>query len=563
MNFKAIVSIQYSDLFEASDKLEISEYLRDIPSKNSLEIICHYQTQVYLNFIDNNLQIGLLNEWSANFSNELKLEISKFIERNLRRGNHFSFITNAACLRLIDSIFDNYNDLDYQENINEDLILNLFKAYLICAQEIIEIQKFPTEKVTDANSLIKLILPIQIPYVEINEVTDFRIQFLKSVYFFKFCENDNQFSQFLNIFLNERNVDNWRRYLYNLLSTYVRDLTPGNIPSFLNIEDNQFEEIINWLETLEIDPSNYTSNQDFLDIRNKPIYKFADNRFLFLNLNFFVDKIFQGIQFDIAQALIERETEYNGRRIRTIPQFRSIFSDLFSERELFYKVLRYAFGTNGYKMFDGNELAEIFNNGEPDFYIRDKSKVYIFEFKDILISSNVKYSNDYDQIKEDLFRKLVRNDQGHAKGVTQLMNVIEKIIDGEMNDHDDFDFSKAIYYPIIVYTDFSLNTRGLNYLINHESYKIIEEKKLPSNRIKDTVLVDLDSLIKFQDLFRKKKITLNHSINEHIKFTHKPDLFDQISTYNQNLHFIASRFDQLNPEMLRNEFSVIFENQND
>lgn len=60
-----------------------------------------------------------------------------------------------------------------------------------------------------------------------------------------------------------------------------------------------------------------------------------------------------------------------------------------------------------YKLYDGNELKYILQEGEPDFYMRKGNKIFIFEFKDILLDSKTKHSGDYDTIEKELKEQFV------------------------------------------------------------------------------------------------------------------------------------------------------------
>ena len=107
----------------------------------------------------------------------------------------------------------------------------------------------------------------------------------------------------------------------------------------------------------------------------------------------------------------------------------------------------------------------------------------------------------------EIFKKLVRNEKGSAKGVTQLVNTIDAIKKKQFKQFDDYHFENIVIYPIIVYVDFSFTLAGVNHILNNEFKQQLEEKDTNYHKhIKDLILIDLDSFIKFQDLFRNKTL---------------------------------------------------------
>jgi hypothetical protein len=100
-----------------------------------------------------------------------------------------------------------------------------------------------------------------------------------------------------------------------------------------------------------------------------------------------------------------------------------------------------------------------------------------------------------------------------------LTAVIEKIREKEFNKFDDYNFDETIIYPVIVFTDYSFNTAGVNYMLNKEFREFLESQSVElRTKIKNLIIIDLDDFIKYQDLFRDKKIKLNNLFNGYLEF---------------------------------------------
>jgi len=565
MGFKTIISIGYKNIFDDFDEVEIRDLILDIPSKNSLEIIGYFNAQLHTMERDTSKQIEFLKIWMYRLPAVIQQRLNTFIQETLSKQNtDFNFINNISSLKLVEYVLQNYNELDKVQNLTTEQELNLFKAYLFCSQEWTDKQLLAVngEKIKTPEELINLILPVQLPYQEILEFKDFRIQFIEAIYFFRFCEYNQIFKNYLKIFLDEYKLETWQKYLINILSIYVRKFEPLKTPSIINIS-NDFPDIIDFLDSLSISISDFSMSDDFLSLRQNPIYKIDNNNFLFLNLNFLVDKIFQGIQFEFSKVLIKNKAVYKGKILKYYPDFKSAYGEEFSEIGLCYQVLSYAFDKSNYLKFKGNEIKKILGDGEPDYYMRDKSKVYLFEYKDVLLNAKIKHSYNIDEIKSEISKKLVQNEQGSAKGVSQLVNVIEKVRLNEFKKFDNYDFENVIIYPILIYTDFSFNISGINYFLNTEFRKQIKDRNIKnSHLIKDLVLIDLDMFIKFQDLFRDKRLKLNNCLNEFYEFKNRDiNLFNKISTFNMFIHNKTMRIPYKSPKMLMEEVKDMIINE--
>jgi hypothetical protein len=557
MKFEHLVSIGYRDIFDDYDKIKIEDLIEGIPTINGLETMSFFLAQLHTKERDPAMQIDCLRIWLSRLPQDIHQRINEFIIKiNSNPRAQYNFLNNVSGLILIETLLQNKNTLEVSNSLTADQELKLFKAYLMCSQKWIDKQASKTKvgKISNEEDLIKVLIPTQIPVQEILEFKDFRLQILKAVYFFKFCEKDAQFSNYLKIFLNEYNLDSWQKYLLNLLKLYTRKFERLMTPFRVEVPEG-YPDALNFLQLLTLNINSFNKSDDFLSLRESPIYQINQNSFIILNLNFLVDKLYQGIQFDLARVLVKNSATFNGNKIKNTVDFMGIFGEYFSETGLFCNIMDYVFEKTNYKKFKASEIKTHIRDGEPDYYMRDKSKVYLFEFKNVYISSAVKNSGDYMQIQSEVFKKLVSNQEGAAKGVTQLINSIKKLRKGDFNKFDNYDFNNVIIYPIIVYVDFSFNISGINYILNKEFHKQIDANKIANSRnIKNLVLIDLDSLIKFQDLFRDKTLKINNCLNEYydlIKSTR--DIYLRITTFNIHLHNKTSKYNYDSPKMLHDE----------
>lgn len=514
------ISIVYSDIFDDYESIDVISLVKDIPSKNALEIIGHFSAQIHTTEKDSKRQVEFLNIWLGRLPAIVHQKIEEFIYEIASKTNvTFNFINNITNLLLSEYILANHNSLNRVSNLTPNQELNLFKAYLWCSEQWTTKQE-SKEKLNKigVDDLAGLLIRIQFPHQELLEFKDFRTQFLKATFFFKFCESNETFKEYLKIFYAEHKVSSWEEYLSLLLSIYIRKFEELRTSSITKIDDDH-KSVQEFVRQFCVDVNDFKMSADFLSLREKPVYEIERNDFLLLNLNFLVDKLFQGVQFSFSKALVKNGASYKGIKITRFDHFKSIYGEELSEKGLFYSIMRFVFEKNDYLKIDGLTLKLSLKDGEADFYIRDKNKIYLFEYKDVIINALTKHSYDFNLIHAELLKKFVSNEDGAAKGVSQLVNSIEKIGHGAFDCIDKFDKESVVIYPIIIFTDFTLNIPGVNYLLNKEMRKLLKNKNMDNINIKNLVLLDLDVLVKYQDLFRSKFLKINNCLNGYIDYT--------------------------------------------
>lgn len=531
------VVISYSDVFD-DDPENIDELLRDIPSFISLQIVVHFLTQIHMNEKNDKGQFEFLKMWLSRQSKELKSKFFRLYTSYKERNANFNFINNISCLHLIQKILDNFNDLESHE-LTPEQELRLLKAYLLSSSEWTEKSHslLDDKKEYDTpEKIVDLILPVQLPIDEIKQFKDFRLQFYKAVEFFEFCETDPLFKEMLDEFLRIKKVKSWREYISTIINAYLKLIDKASKKSILEINDANVQE---FFDELCLDIKNYSPVEDYLNIRDKPILKIKEKQYLFLNINFLIDKLFQGIQFDLFKA-IKGKSFLDNVMFNDFPVFKSKLSEDFTEKYLFKRLIEKTFCADCVHIPEEKFKKEEIS---PDYYIRRRTKVFIFEFKDILFSSKSKYSYDIDKIKSELILKLVENEKGEPKGISQIVNCIELLLKNGMKESDDFDFNTAKFYPIIVVTDQIVQEFGINYILKSKFNEMKEKLDLPNkHNIKDPVVVYFDDLIKFQKLFLSNKIKINSIFDEFNGFTNSKNPWQVLSSFSDFLHDKASKF---------------------
>lgn len=544
------VVLSFSDIFSEDERDDISSLISNIPSKQALQIIAHFSARYHAN--EHNLKIHgeALMQWLGRLDSSLKIKVLREAAPHMGRENYL-FINQPSCLYLIQEIILNYNDLNERELTPEDE-LQLFKAYMLASEWSVKISSEIQEKgIKDFSSFVETVLKTQLPISDLKFSREFYLQAYKAISFFKFSENNKEFKVLVNDFISSTKSASWKDYLKSILHIYATHLIKFDEPnrSVLNFEDEN--QITEFLDYLTLDKSNFEAKNDFISIREKPVFKLQERSYLFLNLDLLIDKIFSGILFDIYSAV--SENKYEGIDTSNFGNFKSFIGEYFVEEILFYEIMNYI-KKDSWISFSGKEMREKID-GEPDFYIRRRSKVFLFECKDTLIRSDTKNSYDFTIIENEISKKLIRGTQQKKKGVSQILSFISKLGDGLIQDFDEFNYKDSKYYPIIVVTDLALDEHGINYLFNSSFNDLKEEFGLEEYRIQKPVLIQLDDLLKFADLFKDGHLKFNSILDAYIAQENSKDNFIKSYSFGDYLKERAFKFSdepsQLIDEKLR------------
>ena len=162
--------------------------------------------------------------------------------------------------------------------------------------------------------------------------------------------------------------------------------------------------------------------------------------------------------------------------------------------------------------------------GEPDYYARVDNSIFIFEYKDYILSDRVKMSKDYSEIKSAILNKICRDDGKNKKGGGQLLYNIDRILNHNLLDKfDNFSKGKAIIYPILVINDKSFSAMGINYVFIQEFNNLLNTKyaHLKAN-IALPIIMELDTLFSLMTRLHTGIIKFENIVKSYLEVYRQP-----------------------------------------
>ena len=157
------------------------------------------------------------------------------------------------------------------------------------------------------------------------------------------------------------------------------------------------------------------------------------------------------------------------------------------------------------------------DESEPDFYVRHNKDIYVFEYKDILIAKDIKISANINKINKMLEGKfLINPSNGKRIGIGQIITHIEAISNNNFIYDKKIEKNKSYnIYPILLLSDRTLEIPGINHMLNKWLKDNVEISSTFFN-IKNLIIIDLDSLIFFEQYLKGKDKNLKNLLDEHI-----------------------------------------------
>lgn len=427
--------------------------------------------------------------------------------------NNRSLLNPISGLSILEYIISKEDIVIDNELDTNEFELRLFKAYLLfnSNQEKIEedgLKNNPDDKDVDY-------LPVTIMMLAYHDydIANYNLQYIfltqliKSIEFFNFLENDERFTEHLKVFLEKYSVSSWQDWIKNILPIIlpVLDHNDETYSKIILEDDENLSFRTNFLKMFSI-PLEYKEIPDFVGVRSNPLIQIDEKTFIVNSKLFLVERIFKSLTFEFSlniNEIVPDESKLN--------DFRGLFCDAFSEQTLLYKVVSNSFPKNNkYIKIKGEDFKEEGYSAEPDYYVRFKNKVLLFESKDVILTGKQKQSHNYEIVSKALKEKFLKIEKKGSitnKAILQIIENIDRVFNKFYNNIDtDYNEDSIRIYPILVVHDRQFDTPGLNKIINNWFEKEIKEKFTAQQiqRINKLTIINIDTFILFQEHFSKR-----------------------------------------------------------
>ena len=531
--FKDELILEYSKVFDDQPKLET--LLSGIGRSTLLKM-----SAFFLGFSNSNSEYSNPHTFVSMFFQTANHDLATYVHERIREhqeatGAKIIIPYTLTSLSLFEYAFQNMSE---EETLNDaEIEVQVFKAYLFMNETL-------TNKANRAEETVKGVkvdnylseFMFTMTYAD-SDLINFDTgqvwssQMVKSIMLFEMLERDNQYQPLLNAFLQYFECVDWKDYIKRLLPLVfacIQKREEAHIDIVLRKDNQQYTESLNFLKKLVITEDATLSEYDFSSVRANPIYQVDETTFRIVFPLFVLEMLHKGLYFKLSN-INETLTKGKGK----FPDFRGHYCDHFSENHLLYEVMNRMYGKR-YKRFTGLEMKSAGLVAEPDYYIRNGTKVFLFESKDVLINAKVKGSFDFALLEAVLKSKFYFIDKGNSKiekkAILQIINSVKNTLDKSLIVDSQYNEKSIIIYPILVTHHHQYEAAGLNNILKdwfNSELNVLADQGYKISNVRPLTVINIDDFILYQDLFLEKKILLEDLIEGY----HKHTTFDTKKKY--------------------------------
>jgi hypothetical protein len=511
--------VEYKDLYTDVNYVHPSDLLVGIPTLQALEFIVTLQNKVVYAYSDIKTQQKLLAVMHSLLESSAANKLDDFIAKAVTRGQYPVLIDNYSCLLFYLLALQNYDPSN--RNLTDTDKRQIFKAYLFCSHVWLDHQQKDIKGLTK----IELSLRVDLPIVEFKTYKDFKSQLYKASRFFLFCEKNELFGKFAQWFFNDRGFVDASDYLMKIFNLFSHT-THHPTPVYIGVTQEQVSST-QFFDQYVINPVDFTQawdRQEVLRLRNSFMLKIPDAdtggfKYMVLNSMLLIDKLYQGMMFDFADSVINHGGGYaNGTPFKNKGDFNGLLGEVFSERHILYDTMELAFPQSQYIKLSGEQMKNKGVVGEPDYCLIDDHRMFLFEYKDVMLNDAIKQSTDIDSIKTTILDRVCKLEGKRQKGAGQILKSIDNFFNHKALDVMGVDISgiKEVF-PIVVTTDTSFNALGVNALVKQEFARLKKESGISIPvRVLSPVIMDFDTLFNLIIPLREQRLNMGNLLYQYI-----------------------------------------------
>ena len=136
--------------------------------------------------------------------------------------------------------------------------------------------------------------------------------------------------------------------------------------------------------------------------------------------------------------------------------------------------------------------------------------------------------------------------------MSQIVNFLISIKDSNYKPNFNNNFINCRIYPILVFTDYSYSLDGMNYFLRNKFKERIDEIHLTNYlRIENLITINLNTLIRYQEMFHNKKLNFRLLVREYSnKLNTATEFVDKTLTFDNFLHDKTKSINYQPPKIL-------------
>lgn len=513
MQYNVEKILEFKDVFPDEKKPDIIKVLKQY-NREKLVRVVNVLGMNYGNAWIPDAKSTFFSEASADFVMELNGRFKRFIPDALHHPR--CYLTIRTILELLRYVFsipaNEYKDNGKDKNIERDL----FKVILCLNEDLMEFTS--GEESGDPAVLIYFLNYVLNDITTQTWETTLRTQVLYFEKLYAFLTADERCRDSICGFLAATGIPSLEKYAQTIVSLavmYVEKKKENQKGcAHLHLEaDNEFltKSVCDYL-SLDInkdipydsnDYSNRDNNVDYREFRSHPLIKISSDDYFIYNFPLLCERLYNSLFFDLKPF-------YSGN-------FFQFYNKAFVEHNLFQKAMLACLGKHTTFYAPSKEIIDMQSetaedDNQPDFYIREKDSLIVFECKGDKINGMLKDKSDMGALVDELKNKFLlstkntdpkrkKKKKADTVGVTQLLKVMNMIEDSEYDGGDDIPDAVS-YYPVLIIEDPKIVRVGLTNMIN-DWYQPLLKVQMAESESNPIIVMSVETLLLYADVFKK------------------------------------------------------------
>ncbi len=464
---------------------EINKLLEGISSETVLCYLAILNSMEHSNYSFEEMFAFLSRNWSRQKTYELSFSIFKYLNISSSSTKNIKILSRKIICSWIDYELNNFRSIKTNDTTPEEEF-RLFQVYIIFHEKIgIKLDGLMENPPADQKLWFQShTWPLLLSQYGYNYRCYNSFELHRSMCLLDTISKDSKLSGALDEFLDNKDKSSYIAFNYDLFQIIQLANTKkpnSRIPRISFTLDNISDD---FLRNMSLECSKI-GNLKNLSVLKSPLLKRDDGSYVVLDWSFLSNQTYLGLLFDLF---------YNSKineSFNSFAEFKNYVGKTIIEQRVFVPIIKLIFDhKHTVKIFDTED-----SQGIPDAYVRENNSLFIFEFKDALLNFKSYANSSFEDFKNEIDKKLIRNEKEEDRGIGQLIKCIDHLNEN-LYSLDDFTVKKKrrniVVYPILVITDFMLTLDGVNdYLANYFNSNI---KANNFKRVESPVIITLDFL---------------------------------------------------------------------
>jgi len=455
LNIRVILLAGFTDLFKGKYETalkKIEKYPLQVVLFELVGINFRLRGNTCLNIdVSAKSQMALITEWLGedDYVSDLYERLNEFSKRV--EGRQPIIFNRAACLFGVDYCYRNLKEVSGEFDYTKTFWIDLIEFCLACNDTV---TKYDTAGDESEITLLEHVNAQQAILNELKIVSNPILLFNRYIDLVRYFEADEFYGKEFSDYLTSLGLAP-KTFIESLILIYLNKKQNIKLPFYvwLNVEESPDAfQLLTWLSNCKILEKKH--DMDLLMLYKWPVYKYEKDKFVILDSELLLDKIYRQLINDFYfDHLRKKEITYQNYRNFVGHFFEEYVTRNFQQllsgnRSITFKHTK--------QLLFGNPQKEL-----CDVYLRHKRNVMICQIKSTNFSDEQKFNGSYAFYNGDTerFYKDV--------GVTQLVQSIDWI-NKHGNEIDDTYHPKTIIFPVVILNDKFFETPFMSQVLNNE-----------------------------------------------------------------------------------------------